>query len=174
MKNGIYAVDWFVDVFFICDLMLNFRTAYVNFDGTLEIEPLKVRWHYIRSWFLIDLVASIPFEKIAGGAQGTTALALAKMPRLLRLSRLLKKLDMFTSARAMRVFSVLIFFLIFTHFVGCFWWLVGVSQRENGWQFQPDVVPILLQDVNWLGESRLVSEPRMVPMPWIPTWLPDL
>ncbi len=169
---GVQIIDWFVDIFFIFDLFLNFRTAYYNYDGTFEIDPINIRLHYIRTWFAIDLVASIPIERMAGGRQGSSAIALAKMPRLLRLSRLLKKLDKFTSARAMRVVSVLIFFLMFTHFVGCFWWLIGVSQGEHGWQFQPDVVPLLLQDVSWEGEARLQVVPVHGEHPDTPDWLP--
>jgi hypothetical protein len=114
---GAVVVDVFVDIFFICDLVLNFRTAFIRFDGTYEIDPAAVRRHYLRSWFSVDLLASIPFDRLAL-TEEIGVLALAKMPRLLRLSRLLKKLDMFTTARLARVTSVLVFFLVFTHFVG--------------------------------------------------------
>lgn len=210
---GFQVIDWLVDIFFLFDLILNFRTAYYNYDGTFEIDPLMIRNRYVRSWFVIDLVASIPIERLSGGGGQTSAVALAKMPRLLRLSRLLKKLDKFTSARAMRVVSVLIFFLMFTHFVGCFWWLVGVSQvraassprltasahhtctagrpdapssdsraalaqEEKGWQFQPDVVPLLLQDVDWESTDewsvRLAAAPLHGVEPGTPDWLPEL
>ena len=115
--------------------------------------------------FFVDFIASIPFERLAGGGDETLVLALAKMPRLLRLSRLLKKLDMFTSAREIRVFSVLIVFVVFTHFVGCFWWLVGKSQKSNGWQFQPNTVPLLLQDIDWSGEQAPASDARLLTPP---------
>ena len=36
---SISMFDRFVDVFFFCDLLINFRTAFVKGDGTLEIEP---------------------------------------------------------------------------------------------------------------------------------------
>ena len=39
-------------------------------------------------------------------------------------------------------------FVIFTHVVACFWWLVGTSMGPYGWQFQDDVVPLLLQEVH--------------------------
>ena len=99
------VLNVFVDVFFIIDIMINFRTAYYNHDGTFELDPHKIRNRYVLSWFFPDLLASIPFDLFTGGeaSRGTTSLALAKMPRMLRLFRLLKKLDMFTSARAMRV-----------------------------------------------------------------------
>ena len=92
------ALDILSDTFFIFDLMLNFRTAYNNYDGTFEMSPQKIRNKYLKSWFPIDLAASIPFDRLApGGGSGTIGLSLAKTPRLLRISRLLKKLDMLTS-----------------------------------------------------------------------------
>ena len=123
---GAIIIDVFVDIFFVFDLVLNFRTAYIRFDGSYEIDPAAVRKRYLRSWFAVDLVASIPFDRLALTSQ-VGVLALAKLPRLLRLSRLLKKLDMLTTARLARVASVLVFFLVFTHFVG------GCS-RGAGWR----------------------------------------
>ena len=77
------VIDRLVDVYFVCDIVLNFRTALYNHDGTFEIEPGEIRRRYMRSWFLIDLVASIPFDIFTTNAAGT-ALSLAKLPRLVR------------------------------------------------------------------------------------------
>ena len=176
------ALDILSDTFFIFDLMLNFRTAYNNYDGTFEMSPQKIRNKYLKSWFPIDLAASIPFDRLApGGGSGTIGLSLAKTPRLLRISRLLKKLDMLTSARAMRLVSVMIIFLVFTHFVGCFWWLVGRLMGPNGWQFQPSIVALLLQGLDWdalLQEEGsthvLFTEPLLVTgYDHSPAWLPQ-
>ena len=139
------------------------RAADDNNDGTYCRDPAKIRRKYLRSWFLIDLLASIPFEYFGGNDQ-TLVLSMAKSPRLLRLSRLLKKLDMLTSARLMRFVSVLIIFVVFTHVVACFWWLVGVSMGPYGWQFQDDVVTLLLQDVDWAtsAEHPVATTPLLV------------
>ena len=57
---------------------------------------------YIGGWFWLDLFASLPYDVIqyaimASGEETTTdqlsALGLLKLPRLLRLGKLLKKLD---------------------------------------------------------------------------------
>jgi hypothetical protein len=47
---------WFdaaVDVYFITDLVLNFRTAIWLPNGTLEVEPKAIRAHYFRGWFAV-------------------------------------------------------------------------------------------------------------------------
>ena len=179
-SEEVLALDWVNDVFFMFDILLNLRTAYDKEDGTYELDPVKIRSRYMSSWFPIDLMASIPFDRLFGDGEQTLALSLAKTPRLLRITRLLKKLEMITSSRSMRLVSVLIIFLTFTHFVGCFWWLVGRGMGSDGWQFQPKIVPLLLQDLNWEDEENLAllgTEEQVVLGPDIidpgaPTWLP--
>lgn len=176
------VIDLLIDIFFICDLVLNFRTAYDASDGTFVRDPWKISRKYLTSWFVIDLLASVPFDRIPGLGGDTDEnliLSMAKVPRLLRISRLLKKLEVLTTARAMRMVSVMVIFLSFTHFVGCFWWLVGRLMGPQGWQFQPDIVPLLLQDIDWTDadvSGRLATLEDVLLRPSAdgdaPDWLP--
>lgn len=56
-----------VDVTFIIDILINFRTTYVNVADEVESDPAKIAMHYLRGWFLIDLVAAIPFDLLLFG-----------------------------------------------------------------------------------------------------------
>lgn len=56
-----------VDVTFIIDILINFRTTYVNAADEVESDPAKIALHYLRGWFLIDLVAAIPFDLLLFG-----------------------------------------------------------------------------------------------------------
>ena len=58
-------------MFFILDIVLNFRTTYVDQVKNLEITNAKrIAKNYINSVrFPIDIVASIPFELFALGAE---------------------------------------------------------------------------------------------------------
>jgi len=71
-----FSVDatgfWFylekvVDVFFITDLMLNFRTGFVAANGEEVLQPCTIARHYVTGWFWIDLLSSIPFDFIFAG-----------------------------------------------------------------------------------------------------------
>ena len=42
--------------------MLNFRTTYVNKSGQVVYEPRLIAINYMRGWFLLDLLAAIPFD----------------------------------------------------------------------------------------------------------------
>lgn len=56
-----------VDVTFIIDILINFRTTYVNAADEVESDPAKIAMHYLRGWFVIDLVAAIPFDLLLFG-----------------------------------------------------------------------------------------------------------
>lgn len=44
------------------DIVINFRTTYVNHNDEVVSHPGKIALHYLRGWFLIDVVAAIPFD----------------------------------------------------------------------------------------------------------------
>lgn len=66
-RNIIMSVLLPVDVTFIIDILINFRTTYVNVADEVESDPAKIAMHYLRGWFLIDLVAAIPFDLLLFG-----------------------------------------------------------------------------------------------------------
>lgn len=106
---GMLMVDVTVDTLFIVDCIINFRVTYYDeVDGSLVLDYARVRWHYLRTWFTIDILASFPFEWIAYAivqqsplacvesdsvSQSVQAASLFKVARLLRLGRLLKMFE---------------------------------------------------------------------------------
>jgi len=52
-----------VDLMFIVDILINFRTTFVK-QSTDEVisSPKQIALHYLKTWFLVDFVAAIPFE----------------------------------------------------------------------------------------------------------------
>ena len=59
-----FFFDACVDMYFICDCCLNFRTAIYLKDGTREDRVNSIAWNYVRGWFVIDLVSSLPISYI--------------------------------------------------------------------------------------------------------------
>lgn len=53
-----------VDIMFVCDILINFRTTYVNTNDEVVSNPKKIATHYLKGWFIIDLVAAIPFDAL--------------------------------------------------------------------------------------------------------------
>lgn len=62
------VVDLIVDIMFIVDILINFRTTYVNANEEVVSHPAKIAIHYFKGWFLIDMVAAIPFDLLIFGS----------------------------------------------------------------------------------------------------------
>lgn len=62
------VVDLIVDIMFIIDILINFRTTYVNSSEEVVSHPAKIAIHYFKGWFLIDMVAAIPFDLLIFGS----------------------------------------------------------------------------------------------------------
>ncbi|TFJ95327.1 Potassium voltage-gated channel subfamily H member 6 [Platysternon megacephalum] len=78
------VVDLLVDIMFLIDIVINFRTTYVNSNEEVVSHPGRIAIHYFKGWFLIDMVAAIPFDLLifgsgSGSEEVTTVLALGRL-----------------------------------------------------------------------------------------------
>jgi hypothetical protein len=94
------------DTFFLMDLVLNFRTGIVKEDNTeIILDPQQIKIKYLRSWFVVDFISSIPvdyiflivetridsdFYKTARALRIVRFTKILSLLRLLRLSRLIR------------------------------------------------------------------------------------
>eukprot|EP00753_Platysulcus_tardus_P008723 PLAT1623.1.p1 GENE.PLAT1623.1~~PLAT1623.1.p1 ORF type:complete len:869 (-),score=364.01 PLAT1623.1:83-2689(-) len=112
-------LDWY----FPFDILLNFRTAYVQ-DGEIISEPSLIWRHYVRTWFPIDLIGSIPFELFAGvfseaERKSIKVAKILRVPKLLRVARMVKYLRQYSKyMNLVKTVSGLIFLF---HVAGCAW-----------------------------------------------------
>lgn len=60
--NPLNIVDAIVDILFMVDIVISFRTTYVNHNDEVVTHPKLIAIHYIKGWFLIDMVAALPFD----------------------------------------------------------------------------------------------------------------
>ena len=51
----------FIDLLFVCDLIINFFKSFYNFDEQLITKSEKIFLHYIKGYFIIDLISAIPY-----------------------------------------------------------------------------------------------------------------
>lgn len=56
-----FWVEVVVDLFFVCDVILNFRTSYYDANGFRENRPSRITRHYLQGWFLVDFVSCLPY-----------------------------------------------------------------------------------------------------------------
>ena len=59
---SLLVVDSIVDVVFFIDIVLNFHTTYVGSGGEVVSDPKVIRFNYLKSWFVIDLLSCLPYD----------------------------------------------------------------------------------------------------------------
>ncbi|XP_071977963.1 voltage-gated inwardly rectifying potassium channel KCNH7 isoform X2 [Engystomops pustulosus] len=140
--NPLNVVDLIVDIMFIIDILINFRTTYVNQNEEVVSDPAKIAIHYFKGWFLIDMVAAIPFDLLifgSGSDETTTLIGLLKTARLLRLVRVARKLDRYSEYGAAVLMLLMCIFALIAHWLACIWYAIGNVER-----------PYLIHKISWL------------------------
>ncbi|XP_041974697.1 potassium voltage-gated channel unc-103-like isoform X3 [Aricia agestis] len=133
-QDPIVVIDMIVDVTFIIDILINFRTTYVNAADEVESDPTKIAMHYLRGWFLIDLVAAIPFDLLLFGTdtdETTTLIGLLKTARLLRLVRVARKIDRYSEYGTAVLLLLMATFVLIAHWLACLWYAIGSWERPQ-------------------------------------------
>ncbi|XP_008286623.1 voltage-gated inwardly rectifying potassium channel KCNH7 [Stegastes partitus] len=136
------VVDLMVDIMFIIDILINFRTTYVNQNEEVVSHPAKIAIHYFKGWFLIDMVAAIPFDLLifgSGSDETTTLIGLLKTARLLRLVRVARKLDRYSEYGAAVLMLLMCIFALIAHWLACIWYAIGNVEK-----------PYLEHKIGWL------------------------
>uniref|UniRef100_A0A8C6TG73 Potassium voltage-gated channel, subfamily H (eag-related), member 6a n=1 Tax=Neogobius melanostomus TaxID=47308 RepID=A0A8C6TG73_9GOBI len=123
--NPLNVVDLVVDVMFIVDIVINFRTTYVNENDEVVSEPGRIAQHYFKGWFLIDIVSG------SEEPQTTTLIGLLKTARLLRLVRVARKLDRYSEYGAAVLFLLMCTFALIAHWLACIWYAIGNVERTS-------------------------------------------
>ena len=141
------ALDYTIDILFILDLLICFRTAYVNQAGDEVFNTKMIANNYMRNWFAIDLVACFPAEVfvLISGSKDTRSkilLRLLKMPRLLRIGRLFKYLDQMKYAAVWRVGKLVVMLLFVSHWIACLFYMVCRLELEADHEVYPPFMDV--------------------------------
>ncbi|XP_074705182.1 voltage-gated delayed rectifier potassium channel KCNH4 isoform X1 [Strix aluco] len=137
--------DIAVEMLFILDIVLNFRTTYVSQSGQVVYDPRSICIHYVATWFFVDLIAALPFDLLyVFNVTVTSLVHLLKTVRLLRLLRLLQKLDRYSQYSAMVLTLLMSMFALLAHWLACLWYVIGRAEMESN---DPRT-----WDIGWLHE----------------------
>ncbi|XP_074972868.1 LOW QUALITY PROTEIN: voltage-gated delayed rectifier potassium channel KCNH4 [Phalacrocorax aristotelis] len=137
--------DIAVEMLFILDIILNFRTTYVSQSGQVVYDSRSICIHYVATWFFVDLIAALPFDLLyIFNVTVTSLVHLLKTVRLLRLLRLLQKLDRYSQYSAMVLTLLMSMFALLAHWMACIWYVIGRKEMESN---DPQT-----WDIGWLHE----------------------
>uniref|UniRef100_A0A674JWK3 Cyclic nucleotide-binding domain-containing protein n=2 Tax=Terrapene triunguis TaxID=2587831 RepID=A0A674JWK3_9SAUR len=150
------------DTFFLADLVLNFRTGIVVEDNTeIILDPHTIKMKYLKSWFLVDFISSIPVDyiflivdletqvesdvyKTARALRIVRFTKILSLLRLLRLSRLIRYIHQWEeifhmtydlASAVVRIVNLIGMMLLLCHWDGCLQFLVPMLQDfpEDCW-----------------------------------------
>ncbi|XP_037834446.1 potassium voltage-gated channel subfamily H member 4a isoform X2 [Kryptolebias marmoratus] len=137
--------DVAVEMLFMLDIILNFRTTFVSQSGQVVYDARSIYLHYCTTWFFVDLIAALPFDLLyAFNITVTSLVHLLKTVRLLRLLRLLQKLDRYSQYSAVVLTLLMSVFALLAHWMACVWYVIGRKEIESS-----DPVT---WDIGWLQE----------------------
>lgn len=137
MQNvTVLLVDIFIDIIFIFDIFVGFRTTYYNQRGKEVKDTKLMAQNYLRKSFLIDLIAALPFHLIrfkeSDDSQNNWAqiFEMFKFGRLLRITKIVQFLRAIRQIKgSILVLKIILFLVIYLHFFACLWWLIVSNSK---------------------------------------------
>ncbi|KAJ3224291.1 hypothetical protein HDU81_008640 [Chytriomyces hyalinus] len=104
-----FLINQIVNLVFLIDMFIQIRTPYRDDEtGQIVRDGKMIASKYLRSWFLIDLISTMPWELLSFLQTGGGDLGQLKILRLIRLLRLLKLLRVLRASRKLRQWQVYI------------------------------------------------------------------
>lgn len=150
-------LNYIIDSFFLIDIFIAFRTVYIDEQGQEETRYYYIARHYVKTTFIIDILATVPFDTIlrfskdyqkyveelkkTQGNEWIQLLGVLKLGRILRLNKIIQFLKSTNDVKAgLKIFKMVLYLSAYLHCFACLWWLI-VSKTQT-WvspldQYQP-------------------------------------
>ena len=117
----IYKWDIAVDLMFCFDIILNFNTGY---DKGFEVimDKNMIIYNYLRGWFAIDLVATLPWDVMFEGVRGAKIL---RVLRVARAGRLISNVFMSRTIKSgyLEAIKFFLYVSVVAHLLACFFFM---------------------------------------------------
>ena len=120
-----------IDLFFLVDIILNFRTSFRYAGEEITSSKLLYR-HYLRTDFIIDLIATLPFDALfflIPGLEweGVSIILWLRLFRLIRIRRMFLIIQRWqhqnwTNTAYLRVLKFVLVMVVLAHIVACSWY----------------------------------------------------
>ncbi|PKU67966.1 probable cyclic nucleotide-gated ion channel 5 [Dendrobium catenatum] len=169
-----------IDSFYLLRMALQFRTAYIAPSsrvfgrGELVIDPAQIANRYLRRFFTVDFLAVLPLPQIVvwrflQRSEGYDVLAtknillflifLQYIPRFIRIFPLTSELKRTTGVFAETAWAgaayYLLWFLLASHIVGAFWYLLSVERQDDCWHLACSKYNGCLRDFLYCSDHHL-------------------
>ena len=168
------TIDNILVIIFGIDILVSFNCSFVDVrTNSLSISRKDISLRYLQSWFLVDLVSSIPLKQIAKAIlnyQPNEYFSILRAIRILRLSRLALVCKLFDTERLSNrdheskainispqirnIFTLFLQVSLSGHIACCFWFFITtdiVTDKSNQVNSNSNSVGSIL-DPNWATE----------------------
>lgn len=58
------SINFSIDIIFFFDILISFRSTFVNKKGEEESDSVEMALHYMKGYFIFDFLATVPFDSI--------------------------------------------------------------------------------------------------------------
>jgi hypothetical protein len=151
-------MGWFTRLFWTIDISVSFITGFLYRDGSFEMTPKVVFYHYFRRMFFFDMsLVAIDWAEVfitAGASSAGDVGRGMKMSRTLRILRLLRLLRIARLQKILKAFSmrfhserveilvdiakIMFIIIAVAHVMACFWYGIG-GMGDNSWMIEERV-----------------------------------
>ncbi|CAK9118251.1 unnamed protein product [Durusdinium trenchii] len=140
------SMQWLILIYWTMNMLVSCMVGYID-KGIFVMVPIKVFLHYLKTWFIIDLVVvgsdwafslSESTDNAGSSVKLLRSLRLFRMVRLIRILRLRKTMESVSDlvdseyiSIIVSIFKMLALLMIVNHVIACFWFWIGDS--AGGW-----------------------------------------
>ncbi|MES1908364.1 MAG: hypothetical protein MHM6MM_001316 [Cercozoa sp. M6MM] len=154
MGKTMKVLEWVVDCLFFTDILVSFVSAYETSEGVLVTQPKLIAKRYVKGWFVLDVLATFPFQLFVEGGIADLKQVL-RVPRLLKIVRLMRLFKLLRAYRFKKFFEAIeysprihqgflrltrlfVIILTFGHFSACLWYFLGDLSRYDDGTLKPE------------------------------------
>lgn len=120
----------FIDMFFFMDILISFWSVVFDDKGEEDCRGFYMAKEYITTTFLIDILATVPFDLILSDSEEVEIFGILKLGRILRLSKIIQFLRTTEDVKAsLRIFKMVLFLMVYLHCYTCLWWSLVFSRK---------------------------------------------
>lgn len=140
-------MQWLILIYWTMNMLVSCMVGYID-KGIFVMVPHKVIVHYLKTWFLIDIIVVgsdwvFSLSESGNSAESSVkllrSLRLFRMVRLVRILRLRKTMESVSDlvdseyiSIIVSIFKMLALLMIVNHVIACFWFWIGNS-GQGGW-----------------------------------------
>lgn len=153
-------LESYMNIIFIMDIIVNFTTCIIDHEDNLITDWSYISIQYLRSWFILDLLSSIPLDLFIS-TKANRYLRILKMPRLVKISKMSKliKFERILHGTALfyymrihggivKVIGLVFSTILLLHFATCVWCTLGLLESDF--------------PKTWVYRYQLVNSPNFV------------